>query len=107
VRRRSKDALAIGLAMVFVAVALFGLYRKLDPTVAQAEHLGTLEALHQQQSNVGARIAVFYVRLATNEVVAVVPPELTPFRQGAKVRVVETAGESGLKRYTFIEYVPQ
>ena len=96
---------AIALVVVFVGIAAYGVYQKTDRTIATLERTGILEALHQSQGNTGSNFSIFYVRLENNELVTVNPPEMTPFRKSARVRILEATKESGRKSYAYIGYV--
>jgi len=104
-QRWKKELSAIGLVLVFAAIAAFGVYRQADRTVDAAEQVGILETMHQSQGNTGSSFSVFFVRLPSNEVITVTPPEMTPFVKGARVRVYAATRESGRKSYAFVGYI--
>lgn len=64
-----------------------------------------LEALHQVQGAYGSQVSVFYVRLADGDLISVDAPALTPFTQGARVKVLEHIKESARKSYVFVGYL--
>jgi hypothetical protein len=105
IRGWSRHLGAVAVAATFVAIAAYTAYLKSDRSQSVKEYTGTLEALHQSQDITGSRLSVFYVRLPNTEVVTVTPPELTPFRKGARVRIVESTKESGRTTYSFGGYV--
>jgi hypothetical protein len=105
IQRWRKELRAIGLVLALAAIAGFGVYLKMDRTVGEMEHIGTLETLHQSQGNTGSRFSVFFVHLPSNDVITVTPPEMTPFTEGARVRIFEATKESGRKSYAFMGYV--
>ena len=106
-RRWGRELGAIGLVVGFIAILVFGVYLKTERPVATAEYIGTLEGVHQIQGNTGSNVSVFFVRLPNGELIRVTPPEMTPFTNGARVRVFERTGESGRKTYSFAGYVSQ
>ena len=105
IRSWSRHLGAVAVAAIFVAIAAYTVYLKGDRPASVKEYTGTLEALHQSQDITGSRLSVFYVRLPNEELVTVTPPELTPFRKGAQVRIVESTKESGRMTYSFGGYV--
>jgi hypothetical protein len=105
IRSWSRHVGAIAVAAILVAIAAYTVYLKSDRPASVKEYTGTLEALHQSQDVTGSRLSVFYVRLPNKELVIVTPPEFTPFRKGAQVRIVESTKESGRMTYSFGGYI--
>jgi hypothetical protein len=104
-QRWKKEIGAIAFIGSLVAIASFGVYRQADRPVATVEYEGILESLHQSQGNTGSSFSVFYVRLPDKQLITVNPPELTPFKGGAHVRIYEVTMDSGRKSYGFRGYV--
>ena len=92
------------IVVVLIASYSAGLYRPFDRITASRERPGVLESLHHRQWFTGAEDPVFYVRLASGELVLVAPPPRTPFRKGAPVTVMEQEFASGRRKHTFIAY---
>jgi hypothetical protein len=102
----SEHKLFVAALVVVVLMAFYsaGLHRLYDQVTASHERLGVLESLHHRQWFTGAQDPLFYVRLATGELVLVDPPPGTPFIKGAPVTVMEREFASGRRNYTFIAY---
>jgi hypothetical protein len=99
-----EHAAAIGVGLFVAAVVAYSVVRRTEPVAESAERTGVLESLHQNQGNTGSNVSLFYVRLGTDEVVIVTPPTMTPFRQGAPVRILEVTRDSGRKTYEYVGY---
>jgi len=95
---------AIGLGLLLVAILTYAFIWRGEPIAKSTERTGTLEGLHQGQSHTGSNTSFFYVRLGADELVTVTPPPMTPFKQGASVRVLEVTKESGRKSYAYVGY---
>jgi hypothetical protein len=100
--RRELPAALLILSLVAIVVA--GIYLKFDRPVAFEQQVGTLESMHQVQGNTGSNYSLFYVRLASGELVSVLPPEMTPFLKGRRVRVIQHTRESRRMGYAFAGY---
>lgn len=105
IRSWSTQLGAVAVVAIFVAIAVHNISLKSDRSLSLKEYIGTVDALHQSQDWNGSRLSVFYVRLPNNELVSVTPPELTPFRKGALVRIVESTKKSGRMTYSFGGYI--
>jgi hypothetical protein len=95
---------AVLLVLLFVGVAVAGVWLQFDRAVESRERVGVLEALHQIQGNTGSNYSMFYVRLAEGQLVSVVAPEMTPFVKGRPVRVIESTTGLGRVSYGFAGY---
>jgi hypothetical protein len=95
---------AIGLGLLLVAVLTYAVVWRAEPITKTTERRGILDALHQGQGNTGSNVSFFYVRLSTDEMVTVTPPPMTPFKQGASVRILEVTKKSGRKSYAYLGY---
>src|ERR671935_950561 len=103
-RNLKREIPAVLLVLLFVGIAVAGIWLKFDRTVESRERIGVLEGLHQIQGNTGSDYSMFYVRLADGRLVSVLAPEMTPFLKGKPVRVIESTTGLGRVGYGFAGY---
>jgi hypothetical protein len=106
-RNVRREIPAVLLVLLFVGIAVAGIWLKSDRTVDSTEHVGVLEGLHQIQGNTGSSYSMFYVRLADGRLVSVVAPEMAPFAKGRRVRVIESTTGLGRVGYGFAGYADE
>ena len=98
-------AFAILLIGSVLAVLVFNVLRAGETVETVGEVLGTLQGVHVVQTNVGTG-TMFAVALPSGEVVMVSPPIGTPFKENAKVVLVQRRTTSGHNSFVFQAYAP-